>query len=383
MSFSSEGAQQASLTEGPTHSRNFRYDPSLDHIRFLAFFLVFGYHIYGQYVPFGKASKISLFTGIITEGYTGVALFFVLSGFLFMSIALDADRLHYRGFIFNRVLRIYPLFLFIFFIAISINTTSFTPASIFYIFFTNLGGPPTSASVVTGAAWTISVEFTFYLVFPFLAAFAKQRGPAYLLQLLLIMLVIRLVAYAVSEQPTGMYYSTLIGRFDQFLIGMLAAQVTSRLSITLRLSRMVLAAGAVAIVVMVWVQGRHAPLAQMQHKQPLWIVWGVIEAACWATFIVGYSRASISWPPLLRGWLRRGGELSYSLYLMHMIAVMLLLRYVGPLAAGYGNWVLFMVNGSLALALTWAVSSLTFRAIEQPFQSMRRRYVGGRQGSAG
>lgn len=380
MPVSIEDMRQTSLVERPTHSRNLRYNPSLDHVRFLAFFLVFGYHVYGQYLPFGAARKISLFTGIITEGYTGVALFFVLSGFLFMSIAMDAVHVSYKGFMINRVLRIYPLFLFIFFVAISINRNAFAPANIFYVFFTNLGGPPTSGSIITGAAWTISVEFTFYLVFPFLALFAKQGGPGYLLRLLLVMLVIRLVTYAVSEQPTSVYYWTLIGRFDQFLIGMLAAQLTNHRRATPRLSRLLLAAGAVAIITMVWVQGRHAPLASFQPRQPLWVVWGMIEATCWAIFIVGYSRARIPWPPVVAKWLQRGGELSYSLYLTHMIAIMLLLHYVGPLAVGYGNLLLFLVNGVLALALTWAVSSLTFQVIEQPFLGMRRRYVGGNEG---
>lgn len=106
----------------------------------------------------------------------------------------------------------------------------------------------------------------------------------------------------------------------------------------------------------------------------------MIEATCWATFIVSYSRAGMPWPPAVAKWLQRGGELSYSLYLTHLIAITLLLHYVGPLTAGSGNLLLFPVNGALALALTWAVSSLTFQAMEQPFLSMRRRYVGINEG---
>ena len=158
---------------------------------------------------------------------------------------------------------------------------------------------------------------------------------------------------------------------------MFAAQATNHLSMTLRLSRIVLAMDAASVIVMVWTQGRHAPSAHPQHRQPLWIVWGMIEAICWATFIVDYSKAEISWPPPLARWLRRGGELRCFPYLMHMIAVMLLLHHLGPLAVGYSNWILFSVNGALALALTWAVSSLTFWVIEQPFLSMRRRGICG------
>lgn len=374
-----DATQQSLLVELPTHSKNLKYNPSFDHIRFLVFFLVFSFHVFSNYFSFGTAGKISLYTGIMTEGYTGVTLFFVLSGFLFMSIALASDHISYKGFLLNRLLRIYPLFLFIFFIAISISRDKFVASDLLYILSTNLGQPPTSLAIVTGAAWTISIEFTFYLVFPFLANFAKQRGPIYLVQAILLMFVIRLVTYAVSEQPTEIYYWTLIGRFDQFLIGMLTAQVCSRLSLTPRLSRLVLFVGAAAIVTLVWHQGRYAGLLRPQPRQPFWITWGVIEAACWAAFIVGYSNARIAWPTQVAKWLQRGGELSYSLYLTHMMAITLLLHYVGPLATGHGNPVLFLTNGALALTLTWMISALTFRVIEQPFLNMRRRYVSGEQ----
>jgi len=338
---------------------------------------VFVYHVYRNYLPFGKLEKTSFFTGIITEGYTGIALFFVLSGFLFMNIALNSDHISYKGFLINRILRIYPLFLFIFFVAISINRDNFASADLLYIFSTNLGRPPTSFSVITGNAWTISVEFTFYFVFPFLATFAKQRGPVYLVQAILLMFIVRLVTYAVSEQPTQIYYWTLAGRFDQFLIGMLAAQICSGISLTPKLSRLILAVGGAAIIALVWHQGRYAGLQRPQPRQPFWITWGIVEAACWAAFVVGYSNAKIAWPAQAAKWLQRGGELSYSLYLTHMIAITLLLHYAGPLATGYGNPALFLGNGVVALALTWMASSLTFRVIEQPFLAMRRRYVVG------
>ena len=375
MAILEDSTRQMSLDKLPTHSKNLKYNPFLDHIRFLAFFLVFGYHVYANYLRFGKIEKTSLYAGIITEGYTGVTLFFVLSGFLFMSIAVSSDHISYKGFLINRILRIYPLFLFVFFISISIGRDKFVPADLLYILFTNVGSPPTSFSVITGAAWTISVEFTFYLVFPFIAAFAKQKEIIYLLQAIMLMLLIRIVTYAVSEQPTQIYYWTLVGRFDQFLIGMLAAQIYNRFSFSPRLARLVLVIGLVAIITMVWHQGRYAGLLRPQLRQPFWITWGVIEAVCWAVFIVGYSSTRIAWPTQLARWLQRGGELSYSLYLTHMIAITLLLYYVGPLATGYGNPVLFLANGTLALVLTWMLSSLTFRVVEQPFLSMRRRYI--------
>ena len=97
-----------------------------------------------------------------------------------------------------------------------------------YLFTTNLGMSPTSGTVVTGAAWCISLEFLFYMVFPFLARFAMEQGPRCLLKLLALMLFFKLAAYTVNENSELMYFSTFVGRFDQFLIGMLAALLYQR-----------------------------------------------------------------------------------------------------------------------------------------------------------
>ena len=277
----------------------------------------------------------------------------------------------------NRFLRVYPLFLFMFFITISIGRQKFAPADVFYLMFTNLGGTPLAWTFMTGAAWTISIEFTFYAVFPFLARFAKERGPAYLLQAILIMLVIRLATYAVADNPVDIFYWTLVGRFDQFLIGMLAAQMCSRLSIGLSTARITFCIAAVLVFFLVGIQARYAglyPSLAMPNPKPMfWTVWGPIEATGWSLCVIGYSQARISLPVPLSRLIQRGGELSYSFYLMHTVVITLLLNYLGPLVTGRGNLALILINGAVAMVLTWILAALTFRVIEQPFLSMRRR----------
>jgi peptidoglycan/LPS O-acetylase OafA/YrhL len=172
-------------------SKNVAYIPRLDHLRFFAATIVFYFHMSHYFWLGWKPTSDNAWAGIITEGHTGVGLFFTLSGFLFMLIALGTDKIDYKKFMINRVLRIFPLFIFVFIIAISMSRDVFTGSDIFYILFSNLGKAPTSNYFITGAAWTISIEFTFYAVFPFLAMFAKDRGIKYLIALIGLILVFK------------------------------------------------------------------------------------------------------------------------------------------------------------------------------------------------
>ncbi|GAB4215044.1 MAG: hypothetical protein Fur007_12340 [Rhodoferax sp.] len=116
---------------------NLAHIPQLDHLRLLAALLVFGFHVFHQYFGHWVPSPYAAGFGLITEGHTGVALFFVLSGFLFMSIALQGGDIDYKKFIRNRFLRIFPLFLFFFFVAISVGRDTFRAADVFYLAFSN------------------------------------------------------------------------------------------------------------------------------------------------------------------------------------------------------------------------------------------------------
>ncbi|WP_020586241.1 acyltransferase family protein [Desulfobacter curvatus] len=164
-------------------SKNISYIPRLDHLRFLAASMIFAFHIFHDFFGNWKPHPQLAGFGLITEGHTGIALFFVLSGFMFMTISYKGGNIQYGKFMHNRFLRIFPLFLFIFFLSISVGRDQFRAADVIYIFFSNLGTAPTSSTFITGAAWTISLEFTFYMVFPFLAKFTRNQGPGYLIRL--------------------------------------------------------------------------------------------------------------------------------------------------------------------------------------------------------
>jgi peptidoglycan/LPS O-acetylase OafA/YrhL len=77
--------------------------PELDGIRGVAIGMVILYH-------FGQSDRTDLLSSILDFGWSGVDLFFALSGFLITGILLETKTSlnYFRIFYLRRLLRIYP-----------------------------------------------------------------------------------------------------------------------------------------------------------------------------------------------------------------------------------------------------------------------------------
>ncbi|MES2127083.1 MAG: acyltransferase [Pseudomonadota bacterium] len=355
-------------------SLNIPYNPRIDQLRWLAATIVFLFHFHLEYRGLGGQGITSNWLGIVTEGHTGVGLFFTLSGFLFMQIALHQQQIVYKDFVRNRFLRIFPLFFTVFLLATSIGRDSFQPTDILYILTTNLGHAPTSGTVITGAAWCISLEFMFYLIFPFLARFAMEQGARYVLKLLALMVFFKVAAFTVNDNSTLMYFCTFVGRFDQFLVGMLAALLyREHRDAIRRAAPMVLPFAFALALANSAMQATLAPFKGVGHE-PFWVVWSLLESAVWAAVIVAWVGFERQLPAWLERSLCQGGKVSFSFYLLHMAVLHVLARSVGMLHVS-GNAV---VDAALMLAgaygATWTLATLSYNTIEEPFLRMRRGY---------
>lgn len=205
-------------------SLNIKYIPELDHIRFFAAFMIMIFHV-------ANGSLVHLLHFDI-----GVSLFFTLSGFLFFLIAANKEaEIAYWKFIYNRFLRIYPLVIFLFFLAITIMG-NFTAIDFINLFGLNLPGRERTdwfvgdwgSQYLSFNWWTIGVEFIFYLAFPFLYKFYKKQGVSYLISLALLIVIFKHGFYYSLLEEHGwkklsicLNYS-VFGNFDIFIVGMIA-----------------------------------------------------------------------------------------------------------------------------------------------------------------
>jgi peptidoglycan/LPS O-acetylase OafA/YrhL len=344
--------------------------------------MIFLFHVFHHYYQNWQPAPERPWLGLLVEGHTGIGLFFTLSGFLFMLIALRGGAIDYGRFVRNRFLRIFPLFVTVFVVAISIGRDQFRAPDVLYLFFSNLGMAPTSNTFVTGAAWTISIEFAFYLVFPFLAGFAIAGGPGYLGRLLILLLLFKVAAYGVTERSTHMLYSTLVGRFDQFLIGMLAAQLfTKHAGWLARHGGKLLWVAVVVVPLNSAIQAHFASFFLPVAKKAFWITWSLQEAVGWALLIVAYQSAAPRWPGWLERGLLRGGEISFSFYMLHGLVIFTVHKWLGPLAPAGKPLVDGLLNAALLFPLCWIAASLSYETIERPFLGLRKRYLGPSPGA--
>ena len=188
-----------------------KYFPGLDHVRALAAFLVITWHfahsISGTPVPFNQAPEL----GLVDEGHAGVALFMTLSGYLFAKL-IAGRPIDYAAFLWNRALRLLPLFLLVLLVVAlrehpGVEVAYLTHATQGIIF-------PT----LPNGGWSITAEAHFYVILPLLLwACAKWRWAP--LALVAAALCIRLGILASGMSVKDAAYWTIIGRFDQFALG--------------------------------------------------------------------------------------------------------------------------------------------------------------------
>ena len=186
-------------------SLNTAYLSRIDHLRFFAALLVIAVHIKGKLSPategFGLSSAFLSIENFaknwIFSGSIGVSLFLVLTGFLFCLISdLGEKKIKYSGFIYNRILRIFPMMVLLVSVVITASRQTSTPMDIFRILTLQLNTGHSYTGwghevYPSGPIWTISVEFQFYLLFPFLALFLARYGAKYLLGLVFLMILIK------------------------------------------------------------------------------------------------------------------------------------------------------------------------------------------------
>jgi len=356
-------------------SPNIRYVAGVDHLRALAAVLIVFYHglqLFNAHAAGGAREARYVQThnpilAVVCEGHTAVGLFMVLSGFIF-AYGSRGHEIEWRGFMRNRCLRILPLMVTLAVVGAYAFPGQMTLAGLTQhaLLMSNLPGAA-SMGPFNLMFWTIAVEFQFYLIFPFLLRFVRDGGAGYVAKLIALAVILRYLAFANGANPRDLSYWTIVGRIDQFLLGIflglnyrpgMVHSVSARLGI-------LFLAGSMAIGML---YGFHR--AGGGQLIAAWkILWPTVEAGVWAFFIWSYLEVADLLPARASAGLCALGALSFSIYMTHRIVIDSLLakKWVLPVG-GLAN------AGLIALPSTLGLSCLTYFVIEKPFLDLRGSY---------
>lgn len=356
----------------------------LDHLRALAilFVLLFHYRIFAH--PAWMDDAFSF-------GWTGVDLFFVLSGFLiasqlFARIARDGE-FNLKEFFIKRFFRIIPLYLVI--LAIYFLFPAFREreglAPLWrYLTFTQNIGLDLSLHGTFSHAWSLCIEEQFYLAFPLVILLMLKlrvfRKSAWLLlSLLLFGVLIRYYLYHADVKPwidqdgfwirwyKYIYYPTW-NRLDGLLAGVgLAALMQFRP----RAKKWIIEHGnqlmlaGVAVLAGAWFleQEQTSFLASVVGYPVISLGFGLLVAGAVSPSTFLYRYASILTSKL--------AALSYALYLSHKIVIHLVQQGMERMGVDTTSHMVWLTCLLACLSVAWALNE----AIEKPFLKMRDRVL--------
>lgn len=340
------------------HSTTYRAD--IDGLRAIAVLLVVVFHA---------------FPGVLSSGFIGVDIFFVISGFLISSIILNqtqAGTFRLRDFYARRIRRIFPAFLVVTGATVvfgwlvlfpdeyvdlgtyALASAAFVANIVFYLRVDYFA--PDMATQPLIHTWSLSVEEQFYLIWPLLLLWTQQRRR---LQLWL-MGVVWISSFALNlwlvESDVNAAFYWPLPRFWELASGGLVAWVMCErpawyTQLSLRMRHVLAGAGWLAIVAgVVWIT-----------KQSAFPGYWALLPVVGAVLIIGAGESAwFNVRVLAHPWLVAIGLISYPLYLWHWP----LLVYTGMVVPADQ---LYIANGG-AIVMSVVLAYVTYRVLETPIR---------------
>ena len=194
---------------------------ALDGVRAIACIGVVEYHVHlllsrSFHLP---ALVGKLGSSLLLAGWSGVTLFFVLSGFLLFlpyarHLLFEQQRPGARTFYVRRALRILPGYYLALFLLIALTHPQYLKLDhlgSLGLFLTLLMDAPSTYQQINGPFWTLAVECQFYVLLPFIAwgfGLCVRRAAAQQQRLWrLVICIVGMILWGIGTRYVGNYYT--------------------------------------------------------------------------------------------------------------------------------------------------------------------------------
>lgn len=370
------------------------YLRSIDGLKGIAILLVIMFHL-----------------NIVRFGWSGVILFFVLSGYLITRILHTEKEDHLtvrhklKNFWIRRALRIFPLLylyliillVFSFFSQVKFVGSAELPYLLTYTYNFYLisvfdhAGP----SFLTGHLWSLSIEEQFYIFFPLLIFFNRRRRLKFILVGLILFSVVSRLFY--DQYPhnnlNGVEYSSFL---DYHLFAYLGSFSFGASIFVFRLDKLKPLVGYLifATAALIILGGGLAVYLDIHKNEPFdltnyllsfglvteysknfYHIWGHLSlnlffaSTLLLLLLPGKNLVHISFRKLFElKPLVAIGKVSYGMYIFHAIVIWLLLQVFDQKLI---NKYLFFL---LCLSATWLISFVVYQLYEKRFLALKEKF---------
>ncbi|MGS2717335.1 acyltransferase family protein [Eionea flava] len=344
-----------------------KYFIGLDHIRAAAAFLVFTWHFI--HVNKGNIAAPPIFPlSLLTEGHTGVGLFMVLSGYLFAKL-LNGKKILYGQFIWNRCLRLLPLLIVVIFI---VGLRKYWAGDDIINYAKTIFSGILMPSLPNGG-WSITVEFHFYLLLPALLLLTHQWRYSLLLTVGIALLLRTWLHHDMGQIQTLSYW-TIVGRIDQFTLGILAFYLCH---IVTEKHAFVLCITLLFAIFYWYFDSLGGFYAAPSYPSPssIWIYMPTLEGVTYAIVIAWYDTSFRHTKSKTSSFFARIGTYSYSIYLLHFFIVFKMATIIDTYIINLSNIYLAITFAIPCFLLMIPIGYMSHRFIETPFLRYRTKYI--------
>jgi peptidoglycan/LPS O-acetylase OafA/YrhL len=356
--------------------------------------MVVGFHYLEQQGSVTNGTVTPILQRLALMGWTGVDLFFVLSGFLIGGILVDARNSpsYFKTFYVRRVFRIIPIY-YLWIVAylvlmgvagnyIRLHSNSGRmmlrgfPIYAHFLFLQNMMIIPFAG--LTGAwfshLWSLAVEEQFYLLSPLAVRLLSNRSLTSFLKYLIVAVPLMRIVLLVLHANAWLVSVLMPCRADSLAVGMLAAVYWRKKEFR----QWLLEHGGIlngilgALFLGVLTLWKWSPDAETPGMESIGFTW---LAAFYVVilFVVLLRKESLIARLSRTAWLREFGKVSYCMYIIHLVVNVICHSFLLKASPETQDWRGAVVT-LFAAVLTFGIAWTSWKIFEGPLVHFGRSF---------